>query len=109
MAKLFYILIIIVLSVWVAFLLRKDKWSKNKTYKLVEGLLKYMKKREDKKAEGKNSIMEMIKKKGRITNREVQESLEISDATATRYLDELEKEGKVAQKGKSVNTYYIEI
>ena len=36
-----------------------------------------------------------------ITNNDVEAMLGISDATATRYFDELEKEGKVRQVGKT--------
>lgn len=36
-----------------------------------------------------------------LTNDEVQKILRVSDATATRYLDELEKEGRIKQVGKT--------
>ena len=34
------------------------------------------------------------------TNDDVEKALEVSDATATRYLDKLEKEGKIVQVGR---------
>ena len=40
-------------------------------------------------------------KKGGVTNDEVEKLLHISDATATRYLEQLEKEGKVKQEGRT--------
>jgi predicted transcriptional regulator len=46
-----------------------------------------------------NKILEMLSAKDRITNQEVESELNVSDATATRYLDELEKEGKITQEG----------
>lgn len=52
----------------------------------------------------KNEKLELLRAfiqgKKEITNKDVEDFLEMSDATATRYLDELEKEGKVEQIGK---------
>jgi len=46
----------------------------------------------------------------KITNDFVQDRLNISDATATRYLDELEKEGLIKQIGDTgKHTYYKKI
>ncbi|MFA5877378.1 MAG: DeoR family transcriptional regulator [Candidatus Paceibacterota bacterium] len=46
-------------------------------------------------------IMEVVNAKGKITNDQVEKLLHVSDATATRYLTQLEKEGKVQQVGKT--------
>jgi ribosomal protein S25 len=46
-------------------------------------------------------IMNMFTKKSKITNDEVEKLLHISDATATRYLTILKKEGKIQQIGKT--------
>jgi len=43
---------------------------------------------------------------GRITNNDVEKLLGVSDATATRYLDKLEKEGKIWQEGKTGRFVY---
>jgi predicted DNA-binding transcriptional regulator len=51
------------------------------------------------KEENKNIILDMLESREKITNREVEEGLKVSDATATRYLDELEKEGIIKQVG----------
>src|SRR3989344_575018 len=40
-------------------------------------------------------IMTELEKKGKVTNDEVEKLLHVSDATATRYLSALEKEGKI--------------
>lgn len=37
----------------------------------------------------------------KITNDQVEKLLHVSDSTATRYLDQLEKEGKIRQVGKT--------
>lgn len=46
-------------------------------------------------------ILEALAVKGKITNDEVEKLLRVSDATATRYLSTLEKEGKIQQVGKT--------
>jgi len=47
---------------------------------------------------------------GQVTNNDVEKLVGVSDATAERYLDELEKEGKIRQVGKTgVSVYYEKI
>lgn len=46
-------------------------------------------------------VMSLFLKHSKITNDEVEKFLHVSDATATRYLSELEKEGKIKQNGKT--------
>lgn len=46
-------------------------------------------------------LMTEIDKRGKVTNDDVEKLLHVSDATATRYLSELEKEGKIKQIGKT--------
>jgi len=46
-------------------------------------------------------VMTLFLKKSKITNDEVEKFLHVSDATATRYLSILEKEGKIKQHGKT--------
>ena len=48
-----------------------------------------------------DKILEAITKHGSITNDQVEKLLHVSDATATRYLTQLEKEGKLKQEGKT--------
>ena len=51
-----------------------------------------------------DKVLMEVKAKGGITNDEVQVLLGVSDATAERYLEKLEKEGKIAQVGESGRT-----
>lgn len=51
-------------------------------------------------------IMAMTNKNNRITNNLVEKRLKISDATASRYLSELEAAGQLVQGGSSSKTYY---
>ncbi len=46
-------------------------------------------------------VMSLFLKQSKITNDEVEKFLHVSDATATRYLSQLEKEGKIKQNGKT--------
>ena len=46
-------------------------------------------------------IMTELSKRDKITNDEVEKLLHVSDATATRYLSALEKQGKIKQVGKT--------
>lgn len=48
-----------------------------------------------------NKVMSLFLEKSKITNDEVEKLLRVSDATATRYLSQLEKEGKIKQSGKT--------
>lgn len=52
------------------------------------------------KNEIRGKILGPLKEKGEISNDDVQKALGVSDATATRYLERLEKEGKIVQIGK---------
>ena len=50
--------------------------------------------------------MDLLEKTGRIRNDDVQDLLDIADSTATRYLDELEIQGKIIQCGESGRGVY---
>ncbi len=56
-----------------------------------------------KKEENKKMILFALSssRENRITNNEVEKMLGVSDATTERYLDELESEGKIVQRGKT--------
>lgn len=51
------------------------------------------------KEENKRRILGILETQSPLTNNHVEQLLGISDATATRYLEELEKEGLVRQVG----------
>ena len=56
---------------------------------------------QDRKRKKRDKIMAALTTKNKITNDEVEKLLHVSDATATRYLSALEKEGKIKQVGKT--------
>ncbi len=57
--------------------------------------------RQEKKREKIDKILTLFSEKSQIANDEVEKLLHVSDATATRYLEELEKEGKIKQVGET--------
>lgn len=61
----------------------------------------------EQKAENKQKILEFIQANGKIQNNDVEKLAGVSNATAERYLDELEKEGKLTQHGSiGQNVFY---
>jgi predicted HTH transcriptional regulator len=53
----------------------------------------------EQKAENKKKIMEFVQANEKIQNNDVEKLAGVSNATAERYLNELEKEGKLTQHG----------
>ncbi|MDO8482965.1 MAG: DUF977 family protein, partial [bacterium] len=66
-----------------------------------ELLVKARAKIQDRRKKKLEKIMTKLSETGKITNNEVERLLRVSDATATRYLDILEKDGRVRQEGKT--------
>ena len=76
--------------------------------RLEEGnpLEAFSQKQKEQKQERKTKILELLQKEESITNNQVEKMLGVSDATATRYLEELEQEGEIQQigtEGRSVH------
>jgi predicted HTH transcriptional regulator len=59
----------------------------------------FIAKQMERKAENKQKILAYVQEHGRIHNNGVEKLAGVSNATAERYLDELEKEGKLTQHG----------
>ena len=55
-----------------------------------------------------DKIMVRLTEKSKISNDEVEKLLRVSDATATRYLSALEKEGKIKQAGRTGKSVFYE-
>ena len=61
----------------------------------------------ERKAENKQKILTFVQEHGKIQNNDVEKLVGVSNATAERYLDELEKEGKLTQHGAiGQNVFY---
>lgn len=67
----------------------------------------FIAKQMERKTENKQKILAFIRANGKIQNNDVEKLAGVSNATAERYLDELEKEGKLAQHGAiGQNVFY---
>lgn len=59
----------------------------------------FIAKQMEQKSENKQKILAFVQEHGKIQNNDVEKLAGVSNATAERYLDELEKEGKLTQHG----------
>ena len=59
----------------------------------------FIAKQMEQKIENKQKILAFVQANGKIQNNDVEKLVGVSNATAERYLDELEKEGKLVQHG----------
>lgn len=59
----------------------------------------FIAKQMEQKAVNKQKILVFVQEHGKIQNNDVEKFVGVSNATAERYLDELEKEGKLIQHG----------
>ena len=59
----------------------------------------FIAKQMEQKSENKQKILAFVQTNGKIQNNDVEKLAGVSNATAERYLDELEKEGKLIQHG----------
>lgn len=67
----------------------------------------FIAKQVEQKAENKQKILAFVQEHWKIQNNDVEKLAGVSNATAERYLDELEKEGKVTQHGTiGQNVFY---
>ena len=59
----------------------------------------FIAKQMEQKVENKQKILMFVQEHGKIQNNDVEKLADVSNATAERYLDEIEKEGKLTQHG----------
>ena len=78
-----------------------ETFSKPKTSLACELLVKARKMIQFRKRKKLDRVMALFLKHSKITNDEVREFLHVSDATAERYLNTLEKENRIKQVGKT--------
>lgn len=89
------------------FLWRKKNSSLNADKNNNDELQGIVKDRSDQMEKNLAKALEFIVDKKKITNDELQSYLNISNATAARYLEELEKRGRLKQIGETGKyTYY---
>lgn len=68
--------------------------------RVVSGIASHVQNQQSEKQGRKEKILAMIREKGSTTNNDVEKLLSVSDASATNYLQELEREGKIEQVGE---------
>jgi len=90
----------IVVSIIIFFIRAKKRVGQSK-----DGLIEMQAKE---KEINKKKILDMLSSRDRIANIDVENGLNVSDATATRYLDKLEEEGILRQVGKDGRFVYYE-
>lgn len=97
--ELFLIIISLILALGVVLLLSRPAREKMKVL--------FMTKLKSEKEKRKKEILEILKEKKKVSNKELRKKLGVSKRSVVRYMDELEKQGKVAQVGKTGrNAYY---
>jgi len=75
------------------------KYWKIKTKGLIE-------KQAQEKEKNLEKILEYMREKDSVGNNDIEKLLNVSDATATRYMEELEKQGKAVQVGDGRSARY---
>ncbi len=98
----FIILIIVLLLVVTVFafvLLEAKKYGTKPAEELV-GICNFTSGRDNKRQANLNKILALFNTDSELTNTEIRNELKVSSRTVVRYMDELEKEGKVVQIGK---------
>ena len=98
-----YLITILILLIIILILLNIGK---------VKRVIVYQNTQQKEKQENKEKILQELTLRGaqgKITNNDIEKLLNVSDATATRYLEELEKENKIEQIGKTGRSVYYQL
>jgi len=61
------------------------------------------------KQENLRKILEFIRTREKVTNNDIENLLGVSDATAERYLEELQQKGRIEQVGKTGRSVYYRV
>lgn len=77
-----------------------------RTMQPIGGLAAFHQRRVEQKERAKVQILDLIRTRREIQNNDVEALLGVSDATATRYLQELEEEGLLSQEGNTKGAMY---
>lgn len=66
----------------------------------LHGVAVHAEKQQSEKQARKERIIQIIKEKGIVVNNDIEKALGVTDTTATNYLQELEREGRIEQIGE---------
>ena len=86
--------------------LKPDEVKKQLDEKVLELLKKANEKRKQNKEDNLNRLLDFAKEKKVITNNDARDFLHVSQSTATNYLSELMKSGKLKREGQRGGTKY---
>jgi len=111
--NLFFIFVVgvslgIILGRWWGRRLEEGRWFDDDSatqalrFEAVAAVRERIKKRKDR-------IMEVAQREGRVTNDDVEDLYCIADRTASSYLNQLVKEGRLIKRGAGRGTYYTPI
>ena len=97
---LFIIALVIIVVGFVLVVSRREAQKYDTTVKEeFVGICKSATETASQKEARKQKALAMLREKGDLSNSDIRQALGVSSRTAVRYLDELEKEGKVEQVG----------
>lgn len=112
-------LLILIFGIIIGYVIAKSWGNKNRENEMggkemkkedeKEGIDGINQKRTEEKNERKERVLEYLREKGKANNDEIQALLGVSDSSATNYLNELEKEGKIHQIGDTGSGVYYEL
>ncbi len=102
--SLIVIIILVLLLILILSIVLFRKGKNPLVEKVGEGLSTHLSRVSIERERQKARIFELLEEQKEITNNDVENLLGVSDATATRYLDELEKEGLIEAFGGSRKT-----
>lgn len=92
-------LIALIIGIIIGFLLARIFKSSKTTQEKDTRIIKKSEK-EKQKHKNINAVLSYLTEHEEISNNDIEKLLNVSDATATRYLDELESQGRIEQHGE---------
>lgn len=102
----FILLVIIAVAIIAALAYLWGRRGRGPAGSQFDGLAAYNESRHNHKEQDKQKILDYLQTHPKVANHDIQKLLNIPDATATRYLQELEQEGKITQEGTDKGAKY---
>lgn len=98
-------LVLFIISGFLAYFLILSQKQKNEI-ELEDSLMEAGNLVRERKQKSLEKIIDLFGKTDQIKNNDVEDLLDVSDATATNYLDELQRQGRIIQHGESGRGVY---
>ncbi len=84
----------------------RKKREKEDKEEILEGEIEEESPKKEELSEVEKKILSLFDEKEKVANNDVERLLNVSDATATRYLDKLQAKALIFQKGEGRGVYY---